>query len=134
MSGSVLLLDSNVLLYSVSDGLEAARFRPIVEGKSLAVSFAAAGEIVMLARRSPNAAAERAVAQIVLGRIIQIGYDDRVSQVWGELAATASRTPGGRVRHTNDLWTAAVALRHGLPLVTNNRTDFDGIPGLRLLP
>lgn len=32
----------------------------------------------------------------------------------------------------NDLWIAAAALSHGLPLVTRNRRHFDKIRGLRL--
>lgn len=134
MSG-IILLDTDVLLYVMGTGLEEARFRPVVDGKALAVSFATAGEVTMHVRRSPNPAAEKAVNRILLGQIVHLGCNQEVSRRWGELAASnASRTPDGRVRHSNDLWTAAVALRHDLPLATNNRKDFEGIPGLRLLP
>lgn len=129
-----LLLDTDVLLYHLGEGLEAAKFRPIIDGKALAVSFATAGEVTMHARRSSHPNAEKAVARILLDQIVHIGCDPEVSRRWGELAASgASRTPEGRVRHSNDLWTAAVALRHNLPLVTNNRKDFEGLSGLRLL-
>lgn len=88
----------------------------------------------MHTRRSPNPDAEKALARIVLGQVVHVGADDEVSRRWGELAASSSKNVAGRPRHSNDLWTAAVALRYGLPLATNNRVDFEGIPGLRLLP
>lgn len=34
---------------------------------------------------------------------------------------------------TNDLWIAAAALAHGLPLVTNNTAHFSRVPGLALV-
>lgn len=114
---------------------EGDRFLHALDGKAWAVSFATAGEVTMHAKRSGKPGAERALARITIGQILHLGCDAEVSRKWGELAASGvSRTQDGRVRHTNDLWTAAVALRYGLPLATNNRSDFEGIPGLRLLP
>ncbi len=40
--------------------------------------------------------------------------------------------PGGLIG-TNDLWIAAPALVHGMPLVTNNTTEFRRVPGLEVL-
>jgi predicted nucleic acid-binding protein len=39
----------------------------------------------------------------------------------------------GSLIGANDLWIAATALRHGLPLVTANHTDFSRIRRLRVL-
>jgi hypothetical protein len=33
----------------------------------------------------------------------------------------------------NDLWIAACAVRHSIPLVSNNQAHFEGIPGLILI-
>jgi hypothetical protein len=33
----------------------------------------------------------------------------------------------------NDKWIAACALRHAIPLVSNNRKHFENIPGLTLI-
>jgi tRNA(fMet)-specific endonuclease VapC len=40
----------------------------------------------------------------------------------------------GTLIGTNDLWIAATALVHGMPLVTNNLKDFQRIPDLVVLP
>jgi tRNA(fMet)-specific endonuclease VapC len=40
---------------------------------------------------------------------------------------------GGNLIGTNDLWIAATALVHGMPLVTNNADEFRRVPGLMVL-
>ena len=40
----------------------------------------------------------------------------------------------GQLIGTNDLWIAATALAHDLPLVTNNTTEFARVPGLIIHP
>jgi predicted nucleic acid-binding protein len=42
------------------------------------------------------------------------------------------KSKGGLIG-ANDLWIAACALRHRMPLVTRNRHEFDRVPGLRVL-
>ncbi|MGB7159201.1 MAG: type II toxin-antitoxin system VapC family toxin [Tepidisphaeraceae bacterium] len=39
----------------------------------------------------------------------------------------------GRPIAPGDAWIAAIAMRHGMPLVSHNRKHFDGIPGLVLI-
>lgn len=40
---------------------------------------------------------------------------------------------GGHLIGTNDLWIAATALVHGMPLVTSNADEFRRVPGLEVL-
>jgi len=40
----------------------------------------------------------------------------------------------GRPIAPGDAWVAAVATRHGLPLLTHNRKHFEALPGLALVP
>jgi len=39
----------------------------------------------------------------------------------------------GNLIGANDLWIAATSVRHGIPLVTRNRTEFSRVPGLKVL-
>ncbi len=39
----------------------------------------------------------------------------------------------GRPMAQGDAWVAAVALGHGMPLITHNRRHFEGIPGLTVI-
>jgi hypothetical protein len=54
-----------------------------------------------------------------------------------ELCRTFGRVkaslPKGVVVGTNDLWIASCAIRHVIPLVSNNRKHFEKIPGLKLI-
>jgi tRNA(fMet)-specific endonuclease VapC len=58
-------------------------------------------------------------------------YDSQVCKTYATLKHTLRSR--GRVLADNDLWIAACALRHKLPLVSNNRKHFEGIPGLTLI-
>ncbi|HMP71844.1 MAG TPA: type II toxin-antitoxin system VapC family toxin [Kiritimatiellia bacterium] len=49
---------------------------------------------------------------------------DRYARLYADMKTS------GRVIGPNDLWIAASALEHNLPLVTRNGRDFDGIPDL----
>jgi predicted nucleic acid-binding protein len=60
-----------------------------------------------------------------LGRFVILPYDAVVVDHWARMAALLEgRLKGGGV---NDMWTAACALSHGLPVVTNNLSDFQTI-------
>jgi predicted nucleic acid-binding protein len=51
-----------------------------------------------------------------------IPYDEQVARCWGRLAAGAQLR--GRPRPQNDTWIAACYVRHGIPLLTLNSSDF----------
>lgn len=50
---------------------------------------------------------------------------------WGQLMATAKSK--GRVLNPPDGWIAATAVHYNIPLMTNNRRDFEYLPGLSLI-
>lgn len=50
---------------------------------------------------------------------------------YGELYRYLRRR--GSLIGTNDLWIAATALVHGMPLVTRNVEHFERVPGLELV-
>lgn len=48
--------------------------------------------------------------------------DEAVAETWGKLSAAAARR--GRPRPVNDMWIAACALTHHVPLATLNLKDY----------
>lgn len=50
---------------------------------------------------------------------------------WAEVTVAAQA--GGRLVDCADAWIAATALLSGVPLVTHNRNDYLGVPGLTLI-
>ena len=60
-----------------------------------------------------------------------VPYDWAICQTYGELKARLQEK--GKSVADNDLWIAARAVRHSIPLVSNNRGDFERIPRLVLI-
>ncbi len=68
---------------------------------------------------------------LALPNMNMVGLSDATTQAFGTLYAQLRRagTPIGQ----NDMWIAAIALEHGLSLVTLDR-DFANVSGLQLAP
>jgi tRNA(fMet)-specific endonuclease VapC len=102
-----------------------------VDGKLLGVSFITVGEILFEAYKNKwgNAKLEQIKAR--LRSVTIVPYDWAVCQTYGELKARLQEV--GKSVGDNDLWIAACAVRHSIPLVSNNRAHFENIPGLVLI-
>ena len=57
--------------------------------------------------------------------------DEETALVYGRM--TRELRKAGRLLGTNDLWIAAAAVRHALPLVTANVAEFARVQGLEVL-
>jgi tRNA(fMet)-specific endonuclease VapC len=62
---------------------------------------------------------------------VVVPSDHDVCREYGQLKAGLQKA--GIVVGDNDLWIAASALRHSIPLISNNRRHFENIPGLELI-
>lgn len=67
--------------------------------------------------------------QQVLAVLPVLAYDEAAAHVHAELRA--QREAGGKPLPFVDGQIAAIAIAHGLTLVTRNLKDFQGLPGLR---
>lgn len=63
--------------------------------------------------------------------VVIVPYDLEVCRQYGEIKAQLE-SKGKRIED-NDTWIAACAIRHSIPLVSNNRSHFDRVPGLVLI-
>lgn len=72
-----------------------------------------------------------AVARIRRKPCLMIDAD--TGTTFGRLAADLDARGRPSAHKVQDLWLAALAVQHGLGLLTANRKDFEGIPGLALL-
>ena len=57
-----------------------------------------------------------------------VPYDIEICRTYADLKARIQA--GGKNVACNDLWIAACAVRHSIPLITNNRKHFEVIPDL----
>jgi len=104
-----------------------AEFAELIDGHPLALPFAVVGELKVLAIRAGFGNPRRQALETAIAACVVIPADARVVDKWAELRARfLGRLKDGGI---NDLWIAACCLVHDLPLVTNNRSDFETIAG-----
>lgn len=82
------------------------------------------------AERSGNPAAEHAKLDVFLRPFVSLPFDDACARRCAEIRRELERT--GEPIGPHDLQIAAVALHHGLTLVTHNTREFGRIHGLKL--
>ncbi len=125
-----VLVDTDVFSYLMNGSGYAALYRPHVDGKLIAVSFVTVGELYFGAKRKGWGESRLADLKDRLRVVTIVPYDDSVCRAYADIKA-ACEANGKRVAD-NDLWIAACAVRHSIPLVSNNSRHFSGIPGLIL--
>lgn len=126
-----VLVDTNIAIYLAKGHPILEPYRADLENRVLALSFVTAGELLLTARRSGNPTRVLAYWRERLPYYVVLFPDLETCDIWASI--TASCYAAGSPRGDNDLWTAALALRYGLPLVTHNRKHFEGIEALTLI-
>ena len=106
-------------------------YLPHLEGRLVAVSFVTVGELLFGAAKSKWG--ERRIDDLKrrLRAVVIVPYDYELCNTYADLKARLEAA--GRRLGDNDLWIAASAVRHGIPLVSNNRRHFEDLPGLELI-
>jgi len=82
------------------------------------------------AERSSDPAREHAKLDVFLAPFASLPFDDHCARKCAEIRHELERQ--GNVIGPHDLQIAAIALHHGLTLVTHNVPEFSRIPGLKL--
>jgi len=62
-----------------------------------------------------------------------IVIDRDTAEVFGRLSAALDSRGTPSTHRTHDIWVAAIAVQHQLKVLTRNRKDFDGVPGLDVM-
>jgi len=104
--------------------------RPVVD-KVLAISFVTVGELLFGAIKRKWGPARFADLRFRIRNTVVLPYDLALSETYASLKALLYAS--GRPVTDNDLWIAASAVRHSLPLISNNRSHFERIPELILI-
>ena len=89
------------------------------------------GELLFWANKRKWGARKIADLHTRLHSTVIVPYDIALCETYGGLKAKLQEL--GRVVADNDLWIAACSVRHSIPLVSNNRAHFEGIPDLVLI-
>jgi len=127
-----VLLDTDVFSFLMKEtDTRCELYKPHVKGKTIALSFVSVGELFAWSVKRKWSAKNCADLERRIRAAVVVPYDLELCRQFGKLKADLMSA--GRSIAANDLWIAACALRHGLPLVTHNLKDYDGIPGLKVV-
>ena len=125
------LLDTNTCIRYINGRSAAIRQKlPAVPAREIVVCSVVRGELAYGAARSQTPAESAAKQQKFLKPYASLPYDDAAADVGGRIRAAleAAGTPIGPY----DLQIAAIALVHGLIVVTHNVREFRRVAGLQV--
>ena len=119
------VLDTSVFIASESG-------RPLNEDllpEEAAVSVVTLAELQagVLAARDTQTRARRLATLDILNDVEILPVDTDVALIWAQLRVSLAES--GRRINVNDLWIAATAARHGLPVVSQD-DDFQAVEGM----
>lgn len=123
-----VLLDTDVVSFVLKGDTRAAGYLPLLTGNRLALSFMTVAELFQWASVRKWGPRRIAALEQGLTRFLIVPADVEMCRAWGTVRA--SRAAMGQPISPQDAWIAATALRHSLPLITHNASDFQGIASL----
>lgn len=125
---NAVLLDTDVCSYIFKGDTRSREYLPLLTGRRVFVCFVTVAEMYLWSIRRQWGQRQIEALNNNLASYGHLPYDDQVCWHW----ARAKSQPGHPMDDA-DAWIAAVALRHGLPLLTHNSRHFQHVHGLVLL-
>jgi tRNA(fMet)-specific endonuclease VapC len=123
---SYVLLDTDVYSFLNKPGdTRREIYRPHVEGNVMCVSFITVGEILYGAKKKGWSPARIEDTRQKLLSLVVVPYDYELCARYGTLRASLEEK--GITVALHDLWIASCALRHSIPLISNNRKHFEHV-------
>ncbi len=129
-----LLLDTDVASYLFKNSPRATPFRALLNGKRLALAFVSVAELFKWTLKRCWGPQKIDQLEATLRRYIVIPYDRDLAWAWARVMASCEGA--GRPMAPADAWVAGAALRHDVPLLTNNLKHFEvaeSLCGLKLV-
>jgi predicted nucleic acid-binding protein len=127
----VVLLDTDVVSFLLKGDSRAFSYAPHLQDRGLAISFMTVAELFQWAAIRKWGARRIGELEVGLQNYVLLPLDIGVCRVWGEIRARCRAA--GRPISPQDAWIAATAIRHAVPLVTHNPTDYEVIEELELI-
>lgn len=127
---STVLLDTNIVSYIFKRDTRAVLYAPLLEGNRLAVSFMTVAELFEWAATRRWGTHRRTRLEEQLATYLIVPVDVELCRVWGNVRS--QRRAKGLTIAPQDAWIAATGVRHSLPLISHNPSDFFDIEGLEV--
>ena len=125
---NALLLDTDVFSFFLKKDTRAELYRRHVEGKCLALSFMSVAELYRWTVERSWSQKRIDLLQAAMQKCLIVPYDNEMAWLWARVMSTK-----GCPISAADAWIAASALRHKIPLVTNNGSHFSQVPNLKVI-
>jgi|SRR6516225_9996728 tRNA(fMet)-specific endonuclease VapC len=126
-----MLLDTNIVSFFFRRDTRARPYERHLLGQPRYIAFVTLAELYQWVILRPFTPQNRQRLLDHVADHIVLPFDDILAWRWAELSANCRRS--GNMMSSSDLWIAATALRHNLPLVTHNRRHFANVPGLTII-
>lgn len=124
------MLDTNIAIYTLKHRPVKVRAAFKQHTGEMCLSCISLGELIYGAEKSAQVERNLSVVEGLAARLTIEPFDAQAAMHFGQLRAELSRS--GRVIGPYDMMIAGHARTLGLILVTNNRREFDRVPGLRV--
>ena len=128
---SIVVVDTDVVSYLFKSHTIAIQYLPDLTGRTPMISFMTVADLDRWALEARWGDARRKRLREYLERFVILPYNRDLCTKWAEVTVAAQAI--GRRIECADAWIAATALFAAAPLVTHNRTDYLGVPGLTLI-
>jgi tRNA(fMet)-specific endonuclease VapC len=124
-----IVLDTDVVSFLFKGDSRAKIFVPQLQNRQWLISFMTEAELEQWALLANWGASRVEWLRLFLGRCAIVPSSHDLVLKWAEIMVGARKS--GRRIETADAWIAATALLYDAPLLTHNKSDYLGVPGLR---
>ena len=128
---SKVVVDTDVVSFLFKNSPNAEFYRPHLVGKIPVLSFMTVAELDQWALERNWGEARRYQMAEYMRKFVVVPFTRSLCLKWAEVSV--QRRKKGRPIQCPDAWIAATALLYNLPLITNNRKDYEEIDGLALI-
>ena len=126
-----IVVDTDVASFLFKNHPVGLRYDPELAGRIALISFMTVAEMERWAIQYRWGEHRLHWLHLYLKRFTVVPSSPDLCRKWAEAMATAQAA--GRRMECADAWIAATALLYSAPLVTHNRSDYLGVPGLTLI-
>jgi predicted nucleic acid-binding protein len=123
--------DTDVVSFLFKNHPIGRRYDPDLSGRVALISFMTVAELERWAIQYRWGEHRLRRLHLYLNRFTVVPSSPDLCRTWGEVMVAAQAA--GRRIECADAWIAATAVLYNVPLVTHNRNDYLGVPGLTLI-
>jgi tRNA(fMet)-specific endonuclease VapC len=127
---NAVLADTNIMSYAVRRAPIARQYQALLAERTILVSVVTLAELHFWAMKDRWGSTRRMQLRQFLDDFLIVPLSKAMEEIAAQVKADRQRA--GRTMETADVWIAATALYHDVPLVTHDE-DFADTPGLRII-